>query len=258
LLFQAKLSGHSVRVYCLFEHQTREDSTIALRLLRYMVRIWESVLKACPQESLPVILPVVLAQNERSWQTRPEFSALFDLPTELASELGSYLPDFMFRLIQLAELPFDAIGGIPSGIMTLRVMKAERANALLSDAVWEESCLDQLPLEIFEMLLRYIMNADIDTEAVERQVNHIQSPKLKQTAMTLAQKLHQEGHQEGRQEGRLQTLRDNVIEALEIRYAAVPAGLREEIESIAEEARLHHLLRAAIQCPTLESFADAV
>jgi hypothetical protein len=72
--------------------------------------------------------------------------------------------------------------------------------------------------------------------------------------MTLAQKLHQQG----RQEGRLQTLRDNVIEALEIRFDAVPVGLREEIEAIADEAKLHQLHRTAIQCATLESFTAAL
>ena len=117
----------------------------------------------------------------------------------------------------------------------------------------------QLSESMFEMLLTFMMNAEIDTEAIERNVEAIQSPKLKTSAMTLAQKLHhqgeQKGRQEGRQEGRLLALRENVLEALEIRFDHVPDGLREEILALNDEAKLHHLLRAAIQCTGIEAFA---
>ena len=258
LLFRAPVSGSEVFIYCLFEHQTREDPWIALRLLRYMVCIWEVWLKKSPGMPLPVILPVVLAQNDRAWKTLPAFSAMFDLPESLAGEMGPFIPDFLFRLVQLSEIPFDAIRGTPAGIMVLRVMKAERTNELLGDPVWDEPLMVQLPPAIFEMLMRFMMNAEVDTEGLRGKVNSIQSNELKTTAMSLAQKLRQEGHQEGRQEGRQEALRDNIIEALGVRFGNVPPGLREEIQLLAEEAKLHQLLRTAIQCPTLEAFAAAL
>jgi predicted transposase/invertase (TIGR01784 family) len=248
LLFRAPLSGRDAFFYCLFEHQTREDPAIALRLLRYMCRIWEKQVEHHPGKPLPIILPVVLAQNDRAWKTPAAFSALFDLPDSLADDLRPFLPDFLFRLIQLAEIPFESIRGTPAGIMVLRVMKAERIDALLDAPVWDEAILTQIPEAVFEMLLRFIMNADIDTGAVERNVTQIQSPQLKQTAMTYAQKLHQEG--------RLQALRDNVVEALEIRFGDVPQGLNEEIQAIDDKAKLHQLLRGAIQCESIEAFAE--
>jgi len=151
LLFRAPVSGSEVFIYCLFEHQTREDPVIALRLLRYMVCIWEVWLKKSPGMPLPVILPVVLAQNDRAWKTLPAFSAMFDLPESLAGEMGPFIPDFLFRLVQLSEIPFDAIRGTPAGIMVLRVMKAERTNELLGDPVWDEPLMVQLPPAIFEI-----------------------------------------------------------------------------------------------------------
>jgi len=72
--------------------------------------------------------------------------------------------------------------------------------------------------------------------------------------MSVAEKLKAQGRQEGRQ----QALRDIIVEALEIRFLTVPAGIREEIESIADEAKLHQLHRSAIQCLTLEAFADTL
>jgi predicted transposase/invertase (TIGR01784 family) len=87
LLFAAPMSGHAARIYLLFEHQTTEDKLIALRLMRYMVSVWERHLADSPGGPLPVILPVVLAQNDREWKLRPEFGALFSLPETLANDL---------------------------------------------------------------------------------------------------------------------------------------------------------------------------
>ena len=45
------------------------------------------------------------------------------------------------------------------------------------------------------------------------------------------------------------------LEALEIGFDRVPDGLREEIGFFVDSSRLHALLRAAIRCADLESFA---
>ena len=50
--------------------------------------------------------------------------------------------------------------------MVLRVMKAERTNELLGDPVWDESLMVQLPPAIFEMLMRFGMNAEVDTGVI--------------------------------------------------------------------------------------------
>jgi len=64
LLFSAPLGDARCLVYLLFEHQRAKDPWIALRLLRYMLRIWEKHLHDHPEAlRLPVILPVVVAQN---------------------------------------------------------------------------------------------------------------------------------------------------------------------------------------------------
>jgi hypothetical protein len=64
-----------------------------------------------------------------------------------------------------------------------------------------------------------------------------------------------QGLSQGRQEGEILAQQQAVVEALEIRFDRVPEGLREEIEHIADSTRLHVLLRAAIRCADLESFA---
>ena len=65
----------------------------------------------------------------------------------------------------------------------------------------------------------------------------------------------QEGHQAGHQEGLIASKQQDIVEALEIRFGTVPEGLREEIELIGDPVKLTNLLRAAILCADIESFA---
>ena len=255
LLFSAPLGGGEVRLFLLFEHQSTEDRWIALRLLRYMVSIWE---QCEPDQALPPILPVVLAQNDRAWKIRPDFVSLFELPDGLAGDVRWFLPDFGFRLIQLAQIPFEAIRGTPAGVVVLRTLKAERSGRLLDEIVWDEPLLSLIPRALFEAFVLYLSHADVDSAGLESNLKTIQTPELKETAMTLAQKLRQEGRQEGRREGRLSTLRENVVETLGLRLGPVPAGLRQAVEDVADEEKLRHLLRLAVRSASIEEFSSGL
>ena len=255
LLFSTRLGDSECLIYLLFEHQISQDPALALRLLRYMVRIWEAWLKKHPGPiRLPVILPIVLAQNAEVWDMSPHFTNLLDIPDGLEDDLRPFIPDFTFRLIQLASLPFEAIRGTPAGILTLRVMKAERIAKLLTDQVWDEALMIQLPREILEFIIRYILNAGVDKDAFDVKILQISHPEIQSSAMTIAQQLRQEGRQEGRQKA----LQEGILEALAIRFEQVPPGLCDAIEAIGDEVQLQGLRKASIQATSLEDFARSL
>jgi predicted transposase YdaD len=249
LLFSAPLGGNDrAFVYLLFEHQSCPDPWMALRLLEYMQLIWQGYLKQHPEaRALPVILPVVLAQNDQVWEVKTQFAELLDMPGALQPALQPWVPDFRFQLVQLAEMPFEAIRGTPGGILVLRTMKAERLKKLLDAVVWDEALLVRAPRVLLEQWLRYLLGADIDKEGFELNLKQIQEPETRTDAMTLAQQYHHQGRQEGRQE--------DVIEALEIRFERVPEGLAEAVRGIQDEEHLRRLHRAAIRCASVEDFA---
>ena len=208
-------------LYLLFEHQRREDCWIAFRLLTYQVRIWEQFRSAHPlAQTLPPILPIVLAQNNQTWSLSPRFHSLVDLPTEKDDDgqpaLARFVPDFTFRLIQLAELPFDKISGTVLGILTLRVLKAEQTGDLLSDLVWDENLMLNLLPRHLERILSYIIDVgDVDKTSIQRKLSKFKTAAIHDATMTLAEQYRQEGREEAtkraatlaeqfRQEGRLQ------------------------------------------------------
>jgi predicted transposase/invertase (TIGR01784 family) len=256
LLFTAQIDGHLAFLYILFEHQNQEDPLIALRLLSYMVRIWNDHLRNNPGAStLPPILPLVLAQDNKPWKSSTRFADLIEIPAGAGEELKNHIPDFEFQLVELFRMPFEKILGTPMGILTLRALKAEKLQALLDDPVWDEALLVQLSPASFEMLMRYILDRDLDKPAFRKKLKTLHNPKLSKNAMSLAEQFRQEGRKEGRQEGLIFSKQQDILEALEIRFDRVPEGLREEIESISDSKKLTHLHRAAITSTDLESFA---
>lgn len=167
-----------------------------------------------------------------------------------------FIPDFAFRLIQLAGIPFEAIRGTTAGILILRTMKAERVSQLLGAAVWDESLFTHIPREIFELVLRYILAADIDKAAFETMIMGITNSVSQFTAMTLAQQYRKEGKHQGRKEGEVSSRQEMVLEVLEIRFGQVPEGLRAEVLALTEVERLQALHRAAVRCESLERFVE--
>ena len=202
LLFTAQIDSQPAFLYILFEHQNQEDPLIALRLLTYMVRIWNDYLRNNPGATkLPPILPLVLAQDNKPWKNSTRFADLIGIP-EGAEDIKKHIPDFEFQLVELFRMPFEKILGTPMGILTLRALKAEKLQALLDDPVWDEALLVQLSPASFEMLMRYILDRDLDKPAFRKKLKALQNPKLSKNAMSLAEQFRQEGIRKGRQQGR--------------------------------------------------------
>ena len=271
LLFSAPVAGQDLFIYVLLEHQSTRDPWLSLRLLRYMVRVWEVCADARESKpGLPVILPVVMSQTAEQYTPDPRFVALLNLPAPVLPTVQEAIPDFAFTHVPLAGMAFDQIPGTPAGILALRALKAARLGRLLDDAVWDEELIRQVPPELLHRLFRYIFSADIDNQAFLMKIASIKNAETRSTAMTLAQRFHREGQEEGlrqgRQEGRLQGLalgrttawQEAVVSVLATRFASVPDGLRESIAGVESDSRLAAMLKAATECRTLEEFAESL
>jgi len=255
LLFSVLLKGRETLIYILFEHQSSEDPWMAFRLLRYMVRIWETQRAAVAGSGgaaqLSPIVPVVLAQGSKVWKTSPRFGALFG-----EGAVPVYTPDFTFELIQLVALGYEEMRGAPGGILTMRAMRADALGELLHALVLDEALMLRVDSGTVEKLLRYISERNVDREEFRTRVREIRNPNLKDQAMTLAEQLRQEGRQEGRREGGAEEAQRAVVEVLEARFGRVPEGLEEVVRREKSLAKLRALLREAILCATVEGFAS--
>jgi hypothetical protein len=98
-----------------------------------------------------------------------QFASLLDLTAKNPDGFRDFIPEFAFRLIRLAEIPFDQIQGANAGIMVLRTLKASQLRLLLGPDFWDEAHLSLLPDDLFRALLPYILNAACRRNVISKQ-----------------------------------------------------------------------------------------
>ncbi len=155
LLFSVTLRDSPVLLSLLFEHQSTEDPRIALRLLGYVVRIWERFASHKPaSKKLPPVFPLVLAQGERPWRTSTQLADLVDIPPGMESVWGPWQPTLRYQVMDLHALPYTALTGSAETTLALRLLKAAREGDLLADWIWDESLLEAISPDARELWMR--------------------------------------------------------------------------------------------------------
>lgn len=94
LLYTTRLQdGSTAHVYLLFEHKSYPAALVAFQLLRYMVRIWEEMLREQPEAGLRPIIPLVLYHGRTQWHVHQNFGSLLQGP----EALRIYWPEFNYE-----------------------------------------------------------------------------------------------------------------------------------------------------------------
>ena len=104
LLFEVRTrGGRAALVYLLFEHQSRVDRMMALRLLCYIVRIMERWRLDHPNAaSLPLVVPLVLYHGERPWSAPLDLAELYDLGERDSDALQGHGVGLRYRVRDLS------------------------------------------------------------------------------------------------------------------------------------------------------------
>jgi hypothetical protein len=99
-------------VYVLLEHQRGVEKLMMLRLLVYMTRIWERLVRDDPHRAtIPAILPVLLHNSASGWSAATSFSEIVDLPERARAEMLARTPCFAADLVDLSPAQASVIAG---------------------------------------------------------------------------------------------------------------------------------------------------
>ena len=166
LLFTAPLDGRDAYVYVLVEHQSSDDPLMALRLLRYVTRVWDAYERENPESRrLPAVIPLVVYHDRSRWTSPVQLLDLIDLGPADKQAMQAYLPRFGFLLDDLTRAGEDQLLArdlTPPAVVALLLLKNARGNpAITADlrrwAAQLRAVLDQPGgRETFIALLTYI------------------------------------------------------------------------------------------------------
>ena len=225
LLFSAQVAGRHALIYVLFEHQSRPDPEMTVRMLGYMSRIWASVRRSRRGRGerprpVPPILPVVLHHGREGWTAARTLSSWIDWDDELRSLARPFVPEFELIIDDLAKVPEMELarrGGAPLGRLVLMALRATRVGFDESVVeVWAEMLDDAertAPREALLHLLEYLVGTDEGTALLGALDSSLSS-----TSQEIVMGLKQELMERGRAEGRAEALAEALLKQLKLRF----------------------------------------
>jgi len=261
LLYHVEIKGQPTFIYLLFEHKSSPDRLTAFQVLRYMVKIWELLLKQGQFHTrLPIIVPLVIYHGRSPWNIGTGFKQLFHVPDAC---FEAYVPDFQYLLYDISHLTDEEIKGAVVLKATLLTMKyvfrpdlGKQLQKIFS--LFKDLTLKETGLEYLETLLRYLVNATdaIKKDDIARAIQGI--PEGDKIMPSIAEEWKKEGFEKGIQQGLLGASREMLLKALEEKFGIVPASFISRIKSIEEPEVLKGLLKAAINAQSLDRFKEVL
>ena len=266
LLFRTQLKdGSPGYVYILFEHKSYQEPLAAFHLLRYMVKIWEMLLKRREEPGFPVIIPLVVYHGRKGWRVGSKFRDLFDCPDDMAI----FIPDFQYVLWDATRYRDEEIKGAAILRVALLLMKyifREDLNDRLSGILGLLSDLSEkrTGMEYIETVLKYIVNGaptdNINYEDLKAAVNKALPHKGDDIMLTIADTLREQGirqgMQQGMQQGMLEEARDMLMQLLEERFGLLSTSIVSQIKAIEEREVLKSLFKQALRVQSLDGFKE--
>ncbi len=226
-------------VYLLMEHQSTFDARMPLRLLRYMVRVWDRWERDHPTGKLPIVLPVVLHHDRDAWHAAPEFASVLDASPDLLAAVGPFQPLFRFVLDDLATLSLEALSSRKLHALTLMVELAFWASRSLRrlqeaaprmGAIVSELARDARARMLLTQLYVYLLRdapANVETEDVRAILEQIAGPQGKEEIVNAGERLIEQGRAEGLAKGQAEGQAEGLRAAVAATLAARGVGLSE-------------------------------
>jgi predicted transposase/invertase (TIGR01784 family) len=277
LLFAADIAGHEAFVYLLLEHQSTVDQLMPLRLLRYMLRIWDRWLADHKGATrIPVIVPVVLyhgPKGEEAWTGPTAMRDIFDLDETMLAPSRAFVPGFELLIDDLSRQDDEQLRARAMqtlGIVALLLLKHTRgAKDLLAKLVSWGGLLRQVlaapdGLEALGTVMRYIMSVSeqVTVQDIEALLVPAAGEQVREVVMTEAERLIAEGEARGEARGeakwRAEGRANAVLAVLTARGLVVPDAIRARILSCTDIPTLDAwIARAATASSATEVVSDA-
>jgi hypothetical protein len=209
-----------VLVYVLFEHQSGDDPLMLLRMLRYMLRVWDTWIAKTKttRPPLPPILPVVLTHDERGWRSARHFHELFPDDPGTRAIAARFIPAFEIALDDLAKVSNEQLaarGLPPAAALSLWALRDGRSpGAILRHtpfwagtfAVLESSAEGWADaVRIFSYIGQAKGERSVDIPTFAKLIAE-HNPAARQVAMNSLDRLLEQGIEKGRRLGQAEML----------------------------------------------------
>ena len=224
----------------LVEFQEDKAKFSIYKLLRYTTDLMEAHPHA-------LVIPIVLFTERTKWRK----DVLRKLETRLNDRLFLHFEYMFFKLFDFNARDYYNINNPVVKILLpkMNYKKDERIEVIRQ----AYSGLFQLASRM--LFDKYVDFIDVYAEVSEEEQENLYHEIIqhKETAM-LAQYIRDKGMQQGMQQGIIQNTKENIIEALELRFGKISPEIIDKINQTNDPAKLKELHKKAIQIKEIDSF----
>ncbi len=233
LIYKISYKEKQYFIYILLEFQSTVDKTIPVRLLSYIMLLYESIYKESQAGRLANIFPILLYNGKEDWNIPLNVNELIDknIPDK-------YIPSFEYYLIVEKDIPDEALDKLSN--LVAAVVYLEKQNDVKNLDIAIEKVLEYIKnesifdLKIFTNWFTNMFRTDINPALVER-IKDVTETKSMLTL--LAEQLRSEGEligiEKGKLEGKLETAKKMKDKGTDIEFISEMTGLSfEEIEQL--------------------------
>ncbi len=230
-------TGDWFYVYLLIEFQSNVDRFMAIRVLAYLMLLYEDLIlkkRLTSSGKLPPVVPIVLYNGTRKWTAPLQVAELI----ESLPGYGAHLPRFEYLVIDEGHLPREQLEPLDNpvaGVFQLEQSKGLEEIRRIIDTlieVLDDPELRQLRRDMATWLRRAVFPARLpDVELPE--LDDLQEAKimLAERAATWPQQWMAEGYAKGHAKG----LRETLTEQIEEKFGSVEDHYAELIAEASEE-----------------------
>ncbi len=228
LIYKAKFKGQDIYIFILLEFQSTVDRFMSLRMLHYIIELYEDLVRNHKLKTLPAVFPIMLYNGEKNWTAPEEFYTLIE-----NSIPEKYIPKFRYFKIAENEFSKDFLKSLKNSVAALFYTENLSEEELQTEIDSITELLKTEKPDELKLFINWFKYMFYDRKELVEEIQGI--VEVKTMLRTSIQKYGEKLLQEGFHEGKLETARALLKKNMPIKDISEITGLTiEEIEKIEE------------------------
>lgn len=232
IIYKVNLAEHEVYIYVLLEFQSTPDKTIPVRMLLYILQLYDQLFRSSTSGLLPAVFPVLLYNGSKPWNVP------FNLNELVAPRIpAKYIPSFEYYPIIERDIPSEKLERIKGLVAAIMYLEQQEDDAALRHTIdiaitmIEEEQPEQL--RQFSHWINRMFRGSLEKNDIDK-VHQLTEVKtmLAEVVDKIEQRGEQRGELRGEQRGMKQARREDarkmLDEKLDINLIMRITGLSEQ------------------------------
>jgi predicted transposase/invertase (TIGR01784 family) len=130
IIYKVKLEGREVYIYVLLEFQSTVDKSIPVRMLLYILQLYDQLIRNSRRGKLPAVFPILLYNGSEKWTVGRDLARLIE-----QSIPAKYIPSFHYYAVIEQEVPDRVLKRAKGLVSAIIYLEKQGDDAALGQAI---------------------------------------------------------------------------------------------------------------------------